>query len=339
MRSTFAFLAVIAAIAQADDSALVAQLVTANSQVTRITDVLSGNGSFLFDFLANQGGPGQGGFAVNANSVTFPAILTGGTAMTVGVLGPCGANPPHTHPRGTEMQILTQGGPLHTEFIMENGSPPVKNNLTVGQATMFPKGSMHFQQNLGCEPAVFVAAFDFPDPGTLSIAQSLLGLNRETVDASFGAVSVSFFDNLTLPPPFILGARSCLAACNISSSFNFSATYKDFAAFSNSSWGLPSSSSAAKSKTAASFLENDKSDVSIPFSKNPLRMAVIGLGAAAGALLLVVIGLLVTMVLRRRSGVKIAPRFPGGAAAPGQTYAYGTPYDETESLRRSTDKQ
>lgn len=60
-----------------------------------------------------------------------------------------GANSPHTHPRATEIQIVVQGGPIYTEFIMENGASAVKNTVPVGSATIFPKGSIHFQQNMG----------------------------------------------------------------------------------------------------------------------------------------------------------------------------------------------
>lgn len=97
------------------------------------------------------------GFAVPANSANFPALLTGNGAMTVGVLGPwyvtisahfyftyvlrtnkSGANSPHTHPRATELQIVVQGGPIYTEFIMENGARTVKNTVPLGSATIFP---------------------------------------------------------------------------------------------------------------------------------------------------------------------------------------------------------
>lgn len=98
------------------------------------------------------------GFAVGANSANFPALLTGNGAMTVGVLGPwyvtinydcqcsihlfysanSGANSPHLHPRATELQIIVQGGPVYTEFIMENGARTVKNTVPIGSATIFP---------------------------------------------------------------------------------------------------------------------------------------------------------------------------------------------------------
>jgi hypothetical protein len=94
--------------------------------------------------------------------------------------------------------------------------------------------------------------------------------------------------------------------------------------------GPPGNSS--KVRGAASNLAVD-----VPFSQNPLRATVIGLGTVVAALALAVIGLLVLMAMRRRSGVKVGTRFPSGTS--GQPYTYGTPYDEAESLRRSTDKQ
>jgi hypothetical protein len=31
-----------------------------------------------------------------------------------------------------------EGGPIFAEFIMENGAKPVKNNVSLGEATIFP---------------------------------------------------------------------------------------------------------------------------------------------------------------------------------------------------------
>ena len=58
--------------------------------------------------------------------------------MTIGVLGPCALNSPHTHPRATELQLVTSGGPIQTAFIQENGVRTVQNTVSVGSATIFP---------------------------------------------------------------------------------------------------------------------------------------------------------------------------------------------------------
>jgi hypothetical protein len=349
MLSIFTFLAALAAttLAQADDSALVAQLLTANSQLARIKDITNDT-AFVFDFLSGARGNASGGFAIAANSQTFPALLTGRGAMTVGVLGPCGANSPHTHPRATEIQIVVQGGPIMAEFIQENGARAVQNVVPIGSATLFPEGSIHFQQNLACEPTVFIASFDNVDPGTSQIAQNFFALDAGVVNATLGDLGATILENLKLPENLILGAQSCLDRCGIDrSTFNFSATFKDFAIFSNSTWATPpalpasvtdqySGKSSAAGKSTLSNLLADGS-VDVPFNKNPLRSAVMGLAAAVVALLLTVVALLITMACRRRSGVKMA-RFTGGGAVGGPSYTYATPYDDSDSSRRSTDK-
>ena len=64
---------------------------------------------------------------------------------------------------------------------------------------------MHFQQNLGCETTVFVASFDFVDPGTLQIAQNLFSLDKGVVNATLGDIGVNIFDKLDLPANVVLG--------------------------------------------------------------------------------------------------------------------------------------
>jgi hypothetical protein len=101
---------------------------------------------------------------------------------------------------------------------------------------------MHFQQNLGCEATVFVASFDFVDPGTLQIAQNLFSLDKGVVNATLGDIGVNIFDHLDLPANVVLGmltlfrflalfiemcfgfagTQSCLDRCGIDrSTFNF----------------------------------------------------------------------------------------------------------------------
>jgi len=255
--------------------------------------------------------------------------------MTVGVMGPCGANVPHTHPRATEIQIVIAGGPVYTEFIMENGARVVKNNVSLGSATIFPVGSVHFQQNMACEPTIFIACFDNVDPGTSSIANDLLALNREVVDATLGSIGVNVLNNINLPDNFILGAQDCLDRCKIDrSSFNFSTTFKDYAIFSNSTWTTSNPSSG--SKLAAISAASSSGSMDVPFEKNPLKGTVIGLGTTASALLLAVIALVGMMFCRRRA-VRAAPsavHFPGDMTA-ARGYPYATPYDDAEGLAAS----
>ena len=80
-------------------------------------------------------------------------------------------NAPHTHPRATEFLYVVDGPAMEAGFIEEEGARFVLNTVTKGQGTVFPKGSIHYQINTGCEPLTFVAALNDEDPGTSQIAQ------------------------------------------------------------------------------------------------------------------------------------------------------------------------
>ena len=79
-------------------------------------------------------------------------------------------NTPHTHPRATEF-LYVVNGQIEAGFIEENGARFVINTVSEGQGTLFPKGSIHYQINLGCEPLTFVAALNDEDPGASQVAQ------------------------------------------------------------------------------------------------------------------------------------------------------------------------
>lgn len=91
-------------------------------------------------------------------------------------------NTPHTHPRATELNYVVSGN-FTTGFFAENGAQTVLGTVGPGQMSVFPRGSIHFEANLGCEPATFVAAFGDEDPGVLQIAQgepALSGVRLES---------------------------------------------------------------------------------------------------------------------------------------------------------------
>ena len=127
---------------------------------------------YLFNFLAPPSGvtTGAGGHTVAASSENFPAVIGNGVSMTIGFLGPCGMNTPHTHPRATEINFSVNTT-LRAGFLMENGARFVDVELKAGSAAVFPMGAIHFEMNPSCEPAMFVAAFDGEDPGVGQVAQ------------------------------------------------------------------------------------------------------------------------------------------------------------------------
>ena len=66
---------------------------------------------------------------------------------------------------------MVSGSNLKVGFIQENGVRLITNVLNPGQGAVFPKGSLHFQANMDCNPITFVAGLNSADPGTVSVAQ------------------------------------------------------------------------------------------------------------------------------------------------------------------------
>ncbi|KAI0774249.1 RmlC-like cupin domain-containing protein [Fomes fomentarius] len=192
----------------------VAALRAAPQQTDRV-NILSEDQDFVFDFLkANFTNPA--GTAVGAAVGNFPALVNNGIAMTVAFLGPCGMNTPHTHPRATEMLYLVNGS-ITTGMIPENTSRFVFNQLQAGQAQVFLKGSIHYQQNELCDPVMFVAALNNEDPGVESIAQRYFGLPPDVVAASLGDLGVEEVIGIEsmIPDNIALGRQECLDRCGI----------------------------------------------------------------------------------------------------------------------------
>ncbi len=84
---------------------------------------------------------GAGGHTVAASSENMPALVGNGMAMTIGFLGPCGMNTPHTHPRATEFNFAVNGS-LKGGFLAENGARFVMHDIPPGSAAVFPQGEL-----------------------------------------------------------------------------------------------------------------------------------------------------------------------------------------------------
>lgn len=138
--------------------------------------------------------------------------------MTLGFIGPCGFNTPHTHPRATEVNIVVEGR-LATEFILENGAPTIFNTLEKYQMTVFPQGATHTEFNPDCTDAVFVAAFPNEDPGVQQSAQTLFNLDEDIVQAVLDIETFEGADieriRSALPRNVALGVDACLKKCGI----------------------------------------------------------------------------------------------------------------------------
>lgn len=184
--------------------------------------IISQDSDFVFDFSAppaNSSTVGSGGSTVAATRQSFPPLVGSNTAMTVGFLGPCGFNTPHTHPRSAEINILVEGR-VNTSFILENGARTVNNILLPWQMTTFPQGALHTEFNPDCTNATFVAAFANEDPGVQQEAQAFFGLDEAVVEAAVGngftfeGKDITKFRSL-IPKNVANGVDACLKKCNI----------------------------------------------------------------------------------------------------------------------------
>jgi hypothetical protein len=177
---------------------------------------------FDFNPAANPGvKPGAGGQVDLANRANFPSVIGTGISAAVGFMNPCGLNTPHIHPRASEFLVLAQGSNVKTGLILENGFT-VQQNTTLSQlqGTVFPEGSIHFQFNDNCQPAVFISGLSNEDPGASSIAQNFFSIDPAILDATLGFPEQIDGDNFAafkaaIPPPFALGSKECLMRCGI----------------------------------------------------------------------------------------------------------------------------
>ena len=207
-------------------------LLTAPSTVDRFKKLLTDSGGNLlsgdalrqltvFDYNQQTSDGAKGGSILLATIDNFP-ILTGlEISNAISFVGPCGLNIPHTHPRANEFLTVVDGI-LDTGFVQENGfNTEIETQLGKYQGTVFPMGSIHYQQNPTCKPAVFVAALDSSDPGRSDIATNFWMLPSDVVDAALGFPTTIGGDNIDawrshLPVNLAAGVDSCLQKCGLS---------------------------------------------------------------------------------------------------------------------------
>lgn len=124
--------------------------------------------------------PGNTSNAVGSKvSPVFVAQLAGlntlGIAMARIDYKPWGINPPHTHPRATEIFTVLEGS-LEVGFVTSNPENRfISKVLQKGDVFVFPVGLVHFQRNIGNGNAVAIAALSSQNPGVITIANALFG--------------------------------------------------------------------------------------------------------------------------------------------------------------------
>lgn len=116
------------------------------------------------------------GSRVTPVSVTqVPGLNTLGISMVRIDYAPWGINPPHTHPRATEILTVIEGT-LEVGFVTSNpDNRLITKTLVKGDVFVFPVGLVHFQRNVGTGNAVAIAGLSSQNPGVITIANAVFG--------------------------------------------------------------------------------------------------------------------------------------------------------------------
>ncbi|XP_057839000.1 germin-like protein subfamily 2 member 1 [Cryptomeria japonica] len=130
---------------------------------------------FLFKGLRKPGLTNNtfSGKVTSGNVQSFPGLNTLGISMNRVDLAPGGINPPHTHPRATEIVYLMKGTILAAFIGTDNVFYSQK--MKKGDVFVIPRGLVHFQQNIGSSNAVAITAFNSQLPGAQVLPLTLFG--------------------------------------------------------------------------------------------------------------------------------------------------------------------
>ncbi|KAM7276306.1 hypothetical protein ACFE04_018172 [Oxalis oulophora] len=137
---------------------------------------------FFFAGLAKPGkvNSSVGSLVTGANVEKIPGLNTLGISLARIDFEPDGLNPPHTHPRATEI-IYVLEGELDVGFIT-TANKLISQTVKQGEIFVFPRALVHFQKNNGKKSASVISAFNGQLPGTQSIALTLFTATPEVPD-------------------------------------------------------------------------------------------------------------------------------------------------------------
>ncbi|XP_071729469.1 putative germin-like protein 2-1 [Rutidosis leptorrhynchoides] len=109
----------------------------------------------------------------------LPGLNTLGIAMARVDYEPGGLNPPHFHPRATELLTLIEGT-LEVGFVTSNPENRlITTILHKGDVFVFPMRLVHFQRNIGTTRALAISGLSSQNPGIVTIANAVFGSNPD----------------------------------------------------------------------------------------------------------------------------------------------------------------
>lgn len=144
------------------------------------SDVTSND--FFYNGLANNPN-NYNNLGVDLQQVTavqFPGLNTLGISMNRVAFRPGGLNPPHVHPRASELSLVTEGK-FYVGWITTNYTLYSKI-VSAGELFIIPPGLIHFQLNVGEGNARFYASFNSQNPGIQIVGQALFNTTPTVLD-------------------------------------------------------------------------------------------------------------------------------------------------------------
>jgi hypothetical protein len=158
-----------------------------------------------------------GGNVSYFNLTTTPALAGIGIAFSIAMLEPCGIILPHIHPRGSKGIYSITGKSLLVGFIQENRAQVILNTIGIGYATVIPKAAIHFVQNLDCGTSMQLDAYNYEDPGLLTLGLNMFRFPDGPLSTAFG-VSDNDIDKLrkTISGSALDVNKDCRKKCGLS---------------------------------------------------------------------------------------------------------------------------
>ncbi|KAJ7564370.1 hypothetical protein O6H91_02G014200 [Diphasiastrum complanatum] len=141
---------------------------------------------FASAVLKNPGNTSNGlGVAVTAaNALSFGGLNTQGVSAARIDFAKNGLNPPHVHPRASEILFLAQGTLLVGFVTSTPDNKLFAQTINAGELFIFPRGLVHFQLNVGYgSTALAFSAFNSQNQGTSQVAKALFASNPPINDA------------------------------------------------------------------------------------------------------------------------------------------------------------
>uniref|UniRef100_A0ACD5XAR3 Uncharacterized protein n=1 Tax=Avena sativa TaxID=4498 RepID=A0ACD5XAR3_AVESA len=136
---------------------------------------------FLFSSklaMAGNTSTPNGSAVTELDVAEWPGTNTLGVSMNRVDFAPGGTNPPHIHPRATEIGIVMEGE-LLVGIIgsLDSGNKLYSKVLRAGETFLIPRGLMHFQFNVGKTQASMVVSFNSQNPGIVFVPLMVFGSN------------------------------------------------------------------------------------------------------------------------------------------------------------------